>query len=289
MTSSGDQLLGDGAQVATAVPTGELSVLSATPRPGGLAWRAFAYWLTVYRRTWLGSAISSFLAPVLYLGAMGFGLGSLVNRSGGGGIDGVPYVQFVAPGVLAATAMQTAAGESTYPVMGAVKWHRQYHGMLAAPLEPVDLVLGHAAFIVLRVTLTCAAFALVAALLGAIPSPLGLLGLLVAVLCGAAHAPVIMAFSARQENDANVNLLIRFAIIPMFLFAGTFFPVDRLPAWTHPIAWVTPLWHATSSVRQLTLGVPDWPEIAAHCAYLLAWVIAGLVLAVRSYRSRLID
>jgi lipooligosaccharide transport system permease protein len=184
--------------------------------------------------------------------------------------------------------MQTAAGEASYPVMGAVKWQRQYHAMLAAPLGTVDLVLGHAAYIVVRVTLACTAFTIVAALLGALPSPLAVVGLLVAVLCGAAHAPVVMAFSARQENDGNVNLLFRFGIIPMFLFAGTFFPISQLPTWIQPIAWATPLWHATTAVRQLTLGEPDWPVIAAHCAYLLAWVVAGLLLAVRSYRTRLV-
>jgi lipooligosaccharide transport system permease protein len=269
------------------VPTGHVSVLARTPRAGALAGRAFAYWLAVYRRVWLGSAISSFLAPLLYLGAMGFGLGRLVDRSGGG-IDGVPYAQFVAPGVLAATAMQTAAGESTYMVMGAVKWQRQYHAMLAGPLGPVDLVLGHAAYILLRVVLACGAFTLVAALLGAIPSPLAVVGLLVAILCGAAHGPVIMSFAARQENDHNFSLLFRFGIIPMFLFAGTFFPVDRLPGWIQPLAELTPLWHGTTSVRQLTLGAPDWPAIAGHCAYLAAWVAVGLVLAFRSYRARLV-
>jgi lipooligosaccharide transport system permease protein len=287
MTASAQQLGAEGAPAATRVPTGEVSALPATPRPGALAGRAFVYWLAVYRRVWLGSAISSFLAPLLYLGAMGFGLGTLVNRSGGG-IDGVPYAQFVAPGVLAATAMQTAAGESTYMVMGAVKWQRQYHAMLAGPLGPVDLVLGHAAYILVRITLACVAFTLVAAVLGALASPLAVVGLLVAILCGAAHGPVIMAFSARQENDGNFNLLFRFGIIPMFLFAGTFFPVDRLPAWIQPLAWVTPLWNGTTAVRQLTLGVPDWPAIAAHCAYLLAWVAVGLVLAFRSFRARLV-
>src|SRR5947209_11059028 len=139
MATSEGQLVGDGAKVATAVPTGELSVLSRTPRPGALAGRAFVYWLAVYRRVWLGSAISSFAAPLLYLGALGFGLGSLVNRSGGG-LAGVPYVEFVAPGLLAATAMQTGSGEASYPVMGAIKWQRQYHAMLASPLDTVDLV-----------------------------------------------------------------------------------------------------------------------------------------------------
>jgi len=280
--------LGESAHVATAVPTAHLSVLPQDPRPGALFGRAFAYWLTVYRRTWLGSAISSFLAPLLYLGALGFGLGTLVNRSGGG-IGGVPYVEFVAPGLLAATAMQTAAGEASYPVMGAIKWQRQYHAMLAAPLGTVDLVLGHATFILVRITLACAAFTAVAAVLGAFAWPLAVVGALVAVLCGAAHAPTIMAFSARQDNDGNFNLLFRFGIIPMFLFAGTFFPVTQLPGWLQPIAWATPLWHGTTAVRQLTLGRPDWGEIAGHCAYLALWLGVGLLVAVRAYRSRLVS
>jgi lipooligosaccharide transport system permease protein len=251
-------------------------------------WRTTQYWLTLYRRNWQGSAISNFLAPLLYLGALGYGLGGLVDRSGSGALAGVPYVEFVAPGVLAATAMQTGVGESTYPVLGAVKWQRQYHGMLATPLRPVDLVLGTAAFVVLRVAIACAAFTLVAALLGAWASPLALGGLLVAVLCGAAHAPATMAFSAGLEKEAYFPLLFRFAVLPMFLFAGTFFPLDQLPAWTHPIAWLTPLWHGTTAVRHLALGTPDWLAVAGHCAYLLLWAVAGLAVAVRAFTYRLV-
>ena len=252
------------------------------------ALRAAEYWMTSYRRTWRGTAVSSVITPFLFLTAMGIGLGSYVH-GGTGRVDGVRYAVFLAPGLLAAWAMQTAMGETTWPVMGAIKWQRQYHAMLAAPLGTIDLVLGHAAFILMRIALACAAFTIVATLLGALPSPLALIGALVAVLCGAAHAPAIMAFSARQESDGNFNLLFRFGIIPMFLFAGTFFPVAQLPGWVQPIAWATPLWHGTTAVRQLTLGQPNWAEIAGHCGYLLLWVGVGLVLAFRSYRSRLIS
>ena len=274
--------------IAARVPTAAATVLQRTPRPGALWWRATLHWLSLYRRNWQGSAISNFLAPLLYLGAMGYGLGSLVNRSGTAALGGVPYVQFIAPGVLAATAMQTGVGESSYPVMGAVKWQRQYHAMLAAPMGPVDLVLGTAAFVLLRVAIASAAFTLVAVPLGAMPSPLSLVAALVAVLCGAAHAPATMAFSAAQENDYYFALLFRFGVLPAFLFAGTFFPVDQLPAWIQPLAWVTPLWHATTAARQLTLGTPDWLEIAGHCAYLLLWAAAGVWLAVRVFTRRLV-
>ena len=274
--------------LATRVPTAAASGLPRTPRPGALWWRATLHWLSLYRRNWQGSAISNFLAPLLYLGAMGFGLGALVNRSGSGALDGVPYVQFIAPGVLAATAMQTGVGESSYPVMGAVKWQQQYHAMLAAPLGPVDLVLGTAAFVLLRVAIASGAFTLVAVLLGAMPSPLVLVAVLVAVLCGAAHAPATMAFSAAQDNDYYFALLFRFGVLPAFLFAGTFFPVDQLPGWIRPLAWVTPLWHGTTAARQLALGSPDWLAIAGHCAYLVLWVVVGVWLAVRVFTRRLV-
>jgi lipooligosaccharide transport system permease protein len=136
--------------------------------------------------------------------------------------------------------------------------------------------------------MACAAFTAVAVALGALRSPLAVAGALVAVLCGAAHAPAVMAFAARQENDVNFSLLFRFGIVPAFLFAGTFYPVAQLPGWLQPIAWATPLWHGTTAVRQLCLGTPDWAGVAGHCAYLLLWVAAGLALALRAYRSRLV-
>jgi lipooligosaccharide transport system permease protein len=169
-----------------------------------------------------------------------------------------------------------------------MKWQRQYHAMLAGPLGTVDLVIGHLVFIVLRVVLACAAFTAVAAALGALRSPLAVVGAVVAVLCGAAHAPAVMAFSARQDNDASFSLLFRLGIIPAFLFAGTFYPVTQLPAWLQPVAWATPLWHGTTAVRELSLGSPYWSGVAAHCAYLLLWAAAGLALALRTYRSRLV-
>ncbi|MGH8824473.1 MAG: ABC transporter permease, partial [Jiangellaceae bacterium] len=203
------------------------------PAPGRMWDRALAYWLTSYRRVWRGSLISGFLAPIFFLAAIGFGLGALVDA--GEGIGGVGYVAFIAPGILAAQAMQTAVTESTYPVMGAVKWQRQYHAMLAAPLGPYDVVLGHLAFILMRVAITSTTFLLVAWALGAITSPWAVLGLPVAVLCGMAYAAPVFAFAVRQEVDGGFAMLFRFVIVPMFLFSGTFFPVDQLPAWLEPV------------------------------------------------------
>ena len=273
--------------VTTAVPVAH-GLSGRRMIPGGLWYRAFLFWLASYRRTWRGSMVTGFLAPLLYLGSLGFGLGTLVDRGTAPGVDGVPYAVFVAPGVLAATAMQTAVGESTYPVMGAVKWQRQYLAMLAAPLGVVDVLIGHVAFVVLRVALVSAAFAVVGGLLGAFASPWVVLAVPVAVICGVAHAAPIMAYAVRQDNDGGFNLLYRFGVIPMFLFAGTFFPVDQLPGAIRPLAWAAPLWHATEVCRDLSLGRAELVPSLGHVIYLSLWIAVGLWLAGRAFRKRLV-
>lgn len=257
-------------------------------RPGRGVLLALEYHLTCYRRVWRGTLFSSFLAPLLYLGAMGFGLGTLVDAGGSGRPGGVPYVLFVAPGVLTATAMQTGAGEATYPVLGAIKWNRQYHAMAATPLSVADLLLGHLAYILVRVLMSVTVFALVGLLLGAFRSPWVLLALPVAVLCGAAHAAPVMAFSAGRETGTEFDLLFRFVLAPMFLFAGTFFPVEQLPTALRPVAWVTPLWHATTVNRELALGGVPGGQALLHVAYLLLWAVAGVLVARRCFRRRLV-
>jgi lipooligosaccharide transport system permease protein len=267
------------------VSTAEAATMPSRPPPGALALRALEYWLRAYRATWRGSVVSGFLAPLLYLGSLGFGLGSLIHQ----GVAGVPYVIFVAPGVLAANAMQTAVGEATYPVMGAIKWQRQYHAMLAAPLGVADLMLGHLAFIVLRATLVTIAFVLVGAVLGAFRSWWVLAAVPVAVLSAAAHAAPVMAYSARQEDDGGFSLLYRFGMIPTFLFAGTFFPVEQLPVLLCRLAQVTPLWHTTQLCRELSLGGASPLAAAGHLGYLVLWLVAGTGLALLALRRRLIE
>ena len=262
------------------------------PLPPARRWLpALEFWLRAYRRSWRASLFSGFLAPLLYLGSLGYGLGELVDDgTGGSGVGaGVAYVVFVAPGVLAANAMQTAVGESTYPVMGAVKWQRQYLAMLSTPLTVTDVLLGHVAFLVLRVALVTASFVAVGALLGAFTTPWVGLAAVVAVLCGLVHALPVMAFAVGAETDAGFAMIFRFGVVPMFLFAGTFFPIDQLPALMQPVAWATPLWHATELCRGLTLGTAAWGSGLAHLGYLLAWLVAGGWLAVRRYTRRLAD
>jgi lipooligosaccharide transport system permease protein len=245
--------------------------------------RSYAYWAYAYRRTWRGSVISSFASPALYLAAMGLGLGALVDASASRGVAGLPYLGYVAPGILAATAMQTGAGEATYPVMSAIKWRRTYFAMLATPLGPGDALVGHLLWIATRVALAGAAFLAVMTLSGAASGPSVVLALPAAVLVGVAFAAPVMAFSATRRNDAGFAALFRFGLLPLFLFSGVFFPVAQLPALLRPVAYATPLWHGVGLCRGLALGRLDLLAAAGHVAYLLAMTALGLFLAWRAY------
>ncbi|GAA1129587.1 ABC transporter permease [Kribbella jejuensis] len=250
--------------------------------------RMFDYWLTVYKRTWQGTMISSFLLPMLYLAAMGIGLGSFVDNNGTGALGGVSYLQFIAPGLLASTALQIAVGEATYPVLSGLKWQKFYYSMIATPLRPADVVYGQLAFIAFRVFTSCAVFLVIITLFGGLKSPFGALGLLVALLVGMATAAPIAAFATTLENDSGFAMVFRFGVVPAFLFSGAFFPVSQLPDWIEWLAYVSPLWHAVDLARNLSLGtVKPWLALL-NIGYLLAWFLAGTWLAVRGFTKRLI-
>ena len=250
--------------------------------------RQLRFWLTNYRRTWRGSIYSSVLSPLLYLGAMGLGLGKLVDQHGTGRLGGVSYLVFLAPGLLAATAMQTAVGECTYPVFGSVKWNRTYQAAAASPLRPADIFHGHVLFCTLRLVMNCAIFMAVAAAFGAIRSPGALLALPVAVLTGLAFATPIEAWAVTRTRDSSFAMIYRFGMIPMFLFSGTFFPVSQLPSWLRPVAYLTPLWHGVALCRDLTLGAVSPGADLVHVLYLTALAAVGFLLARRSFSARLV-
>jgi len=263
-------------------------VTATTSRLAPARWRpVFGSWLTAYKRTWRGSIFGRFLSPLMFLLSIGLGLGSLVDKSSGG-VNGVPYLQFVVPGIVAAQSMWVAMGESTYPVMGAIRWNAKYHAMLATPVGINDILVGHLLYVAMQVTGATAIFILVAALFGSFSSWWVLLALPVTVLTGMAFAVPVFAFSATQEGPDNFNILFRFIMTPLFLFSGIFFPVSQLPAFLRPIAWVMPLWHGVQVDRSLALGSPDFAAIAAHTAYLLVVIAVGAWLAHRAFTKRLV-
>jgi lipooligosaccharide transport system permease protein len=259
-------------------------------RPGGGplrgALRVLEGHLVAYRRTWRGNVVTTFVNPILFLSAMGLGLGTLVDR--GEQLGAVSYLTFYASGLLAAQAMQTGVGDAAFPVMAGFKWTKSYHSALATPIAIRDLVVGHAAFILLRVTLAAFAFALAAAAFGAFPLTSALAALPVVLLCGMAYALPVMAFTASRENETALISVFRFGLVPMFLLSGTFFPLDQLPTWLQDVARLVPLWHAIELVRAITIqDAPAWPW-AGHVAYLLLWLLVGAVLAPRYFRRRLV-
>src|SRR5690349_14957401 len=180
----------------------------------GYALRSYEYWLAVYRRVWRGTVASSVLNPVLYLAAMGVGLGSIVQKNQ----LGLPYLDYVAPGLLAAVAMQVASIESSFPVRGAIRWNRQYYAMLATPLRVGDLVTGHLMYVTTRVVVAVSLYLAAVTAFGAVESPFALFTVPVCMLVGLAFAAPISGLSAWAEEEV-FNPLFRFAVTPMFLFS----------------------------------------------------------------------
>ena len=251
--------------------------------------RAYEHQALLYRRTWRGSMFNSFFSPTMFLLAMGVGLGSYVDRSGGAATGGVPYLAFLAPGLLAATVMQTASFESTFPVMAGFVWTKRYHAMYATPIGPREILFAQLAWSATRITLVGAIFVLVTLAFGAIQSPLVVLAVPAATLTGLAFATPIAAFAATQRTMNGFSYLFRFGITPLFLFSGTFFPIEQLPAAIQPLAWLTPLYHGVALCRSLALGTVgnDLGLAVLHLAVLLGFVAVGLVFAVRSFERRL--
>ncbi len=256
-------------------------------RPAG-SMHVLEFQLLGYRRSWRGSLFSSFLSPVLFLAAIGVGLGSIIDEGSAVAAAGVTYLMFLAPGLLAANAMQTAQSESTYPIMAGLTWLKTFGAMVATPLRPFDIVLGNLLFIVLRLLLVGSVFVLVSVAFGAVDLVRGIAMIPAAVLTGLAFAAPVMAFSATQRDDSNFAAMFRFVITPLFLFSGTFFPISQLPPLLQPIAFLTPLWHGVSLCRQIALGIGDMPLALLNLSVLLAFVCVGLALAGLTFARRLI-
>lgn len=251
-----------------------------------------------YRRTWRGSVISTFLQPVLFLTAIGVGLGSLVDDGAGDSTLPIAYLAFLATGILPATAMQTGASDGSWPVMAGFKWRKDYFATIATPITVRDLILGRFAFAAIRLTFVLTVYTLFVALFDALPGfeavPLwpGVLGILPAVLTGLAFTAAVTAYTCTLDKEIGLANLFRFGIVPLFLFSGTFFPVEQLPDWLEPLAPLTPLYHGVELVRKLVLTNPEAPLVSGtsmwvHVAYLLVLLAIGTALAVRFLDKKL--
>ncbi|MDX1447465.1 MAG: ABC transporter permease [Acidimicrobiia bacterium] len=239
-----------------------------------------------YKHTWRASLFSSFVNPVMLLLAMGIGLGTLVDRSGGPA--GLDYVTWLAPGLLANIGMQTAAGESAYPVMAGMRWIKSYDAMLAAPLKPSDIVLGHFTWVTVRLIQVTVIFAAVAVWLADLDPVRTVAATGAAVLTGMAFIGAVTFYTAKFNNETSLSNLFRYVVVPLFLFSGVFFPVSQLPGFLQPLAWLTPLWHGVELTRWLGLGLNPAFAPTVHVGFLVAVTVVGVVYAIRQFEARLV-
>jgi lipooligosaccharide transport system permease protein len=260
---------------------------AAQPRVGWAPWRrALWYHAAFWARTWRGQVISSFLFPVLYLASMGLGVGKLVNAHVGG-VDGVPYLDYVAPALLAMNAMQISSNETMWPVLASFKWTRSYWTAVSTPVSARDLVYAKLAWVAIHVAMVGVIFTAVVAMFGALHSPWALLLPFAGVLTALAYAAPIAAYTATQNNANSFPVFYRFMIIPMFLFSGGFYPISQLPGWLQTVVQFVPLYHGVSLCRTLALGKGSLAATAYHVGVLLALATVGTALSVRSFRRRL--
>lgn len=259
--------------------------------PTTLGWsrarRAAWYHFAFYKKTWRGSIISNFLFPILYLTSMGLGVGHLVNQHAGL-VEGQRYVDFVAPGLLAITAMQLGSGESMWPILGGLKWTKTYHAAIATPLEPDDVLAGKILFVVGRVLFTSATYCVVMAAFGALHSWWSLVLPFVGALVGVAFTTPLIAFSSRLETDEPFALVQRFLITPMFLFSATFYPVSQYPRALRPLVQLMPLYHGVALSRSAAFGHAQLLPTIGHVVLLGTLSVGGWYFARRNFRQRLV-
>lgn len=240
----------------------------------------------VYRHVWRGSLFTSFGQPIAFLLAMGVGLGRLVDRGGSAPLPGgVTYLAFLAPGLLAAACMQTAAFECTYPISAKTTWRRNYDAIDATPMTVWDVVVGELAWMAVRLFTVAASFMTALALFGVIHSSSALLAIPAAVLNGLAFAAPLIAFAVTRKTGGDFNVIFRFVITPLFLFSGVFFPVSQLPRVLQDVAAFTPLFHGVELVRGVVLGTLTVRAAAIHTGY-LALLAAGGAVAARVTLNR---
>ncbi len=260
---------------------------AAQPTVGWSPWRRVLwYHAAFWARTWRGQVISSFLFPVLYLASMGLGVGHLVNHHVGK-VQGITYLDFVAPAMLAMTGMQIASNEAMWPVLASFKWTRSYWTAVSTPIRPRDIVAGKLTWIAIHVGMVGVIYSAVLAAFGTITSPLAVLLPVAGMLTGLAYGAPITAFTATQQTEKSFPVFYRFAIIPMFLFSGSFYPISQLPGWLRVVVQFVPLYHGVSLCRTLTTGAGGVGVTLYHLCVLIGLTAVGWWLCVKTFRRRL--
>jgi lipooligosaccharide transport system permease protein len=259
------------------------------PRRFG-AWYVTEHRFRVMRSYLQTLVVTAFGYPLLYLFAMGVGLGSLVDQTQGQqGVQGVSYLAFVAPALLCTAAVTVASEEFTYPVLLGFKWNPVFFGMNATPIAPGQIIDGIVISVTARLLLASSLYYVIMVLFGAVPSAAGWVAILVGTLGGLAFGAPVMAYVATLEQDTGqIAMLMRFVLLPMTLFSGTFFPLSSMPVYLQWIGWISPLWHSTELARVFTYGSPEpiWLTVL-HILYLAALFVVFWMWARRITARRL--
>ncbi|HEX4729305.1 MAG TPA: ABC transporter permease [Jatrophihabitans sp.] len=266
-------------------------------RPNGGGQRAlYETFYVVDRRYIRVSVLTQLMGPILYLLSLGVGLGSVVNHSGS--TLGVAYLAYIAPALIVATALQVGANEATYPILyGGFKYQQAYFAMHATPMTPSQISRGVLGWVATKCALSALFYLIVVACFGGIRSIGALLCIPIGALGAMALSAPIAAYSASIYKDGgSFPAIMRFIVMPMFLFSGTFYPVSSLPEWAHWAAWVSPLWHATELARWVSLGPLHLHSgigqvsigmVAVHLIYLSVLTVGGMVVTGWRFKVRL--
>lgn len=240
-----------------------------------------------YVGSWIGLSIGE---PFLFVMGLGLGLALLVDANQGSqGVDGVPYLVFIVPALMMASAMQTAANENTWGVFGGFKWFPMFFAMHGTPISAAQIVIGYQVATLVRVALPLITFTGMILVLR-LGDPLGALLLLpIGLLLAAAAGFAVMAWVATQTEDrGQLSFIERFVVLPLTLFSGTYFPLETLPIFLHWIGWISPLWHAAELGRWALYGAELTLVMAiVHIGYLVLVAAVTCALSIRTFQRRL--
>lgn len=257
-------------------------------RPYNLSLRFWRVWqrnLTVYRENWKVSFVPPLLEPLLYLLAFGMGFSSLIGKFQFQG-SAMSYLNFIAPGLIAINIMQNAFFENTYASFVRMYYQKTFDAMMATPLTLEEIITGEIIWGATKAAIATTIMLIVVSLFGLIAYPSGLLFIPLAFLGGLAFGSIGMFFTGIVKNIELFNLPVFLFITPMFLFSGTFFPVENLPAWAAWLAVILPLTHLVTICRALAWG--QFPSsLLAEAAYFVVFTLVFFPLAVAKMRKRL--
>jgi lipooligosaccharide transport system permease protein len=269
-------------------PTWAAPVARAIPVPAGAGMARMLVERNVRSvKSFWPTIVSGFFEPVFYLFSLGVGLGTVVGDVDAGDGRTVPYVTFVAPALLASSAMNGAVFDTTGNVFFKLKYSRLYDSVLATPLGPRDVAVGEVTWAMLRGSAYSAAFLVVMALAHVVTSWWAVLTLPAAILVGLAFAGVGMAATTYMRSWQDLDL-VQLAVLPMFLFSATFYPLSTYPRSLQWVVQVTPLYQAVALVRELALGVVGWATLA-HAGYLVLLGLLGMMVAARRLERTLLS